>query len=336
MDTTSSTTGSLKMELGSIKITPLAAESLGTRSLCTEVITPNLNIVLDPSAALAKRHNLEPHPLEYRTLKSQLSAIRTSTSIADALSISHYHYDHVRPGFVNYLYNLSTRDERKEMFKDKIVFAKDNRENINPSQRRRGFYFEKDVQKVVKKIEWSDDKIFEFGDTKVSFSPPLPHGPANTRLGYVITTTIEHSETCFVFAPDVQGPLEKNSLHYILSKNPDLAIVGGPPVYLKRFTDSDKERALFSLVSLASAIPLLVVDHHLLREKCWAKWIEPVMTAAERVGHRILTMAQLGGHEISTYEADREELYRRSPPSDEFMIWSQASEDYKIKHSPPI
>jgi predicted metallo-beta-lactamase superfamily hydrolase len=218
------------MELGSIKITPLAAESMGTRSLCTEVITPDIHLVLDPSAALAKRHNLEPHPLEYRTLKSQLSEIRRSVSMADALSISHYHFDHVRPGFMNCLYNLSTRDERKEMFRDKMVFAKDNRENINPSQRRRGFYFERDVEGVVKKIEWCDDRVFEFGETKISFSPPLPHGPANSRLGYVIAVTIEHSEKRLVFAPDVQGPLEKDSLHYILSRDPDLAIVGGPPV----------------------------------------------------------------------------------------------------------
>jgi hypothetical protein len=47
-------------------------------------------------------------------------------------------------------------------------------------------------------------------------------------------------------------------------------------------------------------------------------------------------MAQLGGHEISTYEADREELYQRNPPSDEFMKWAKSSEDFKMKHSPPL
>jgi len=324
------------MKLGSIKVKPLAAESMGTRSLCTEVITPDIHLLLDPSAALAKRHNLEPHPLEYKTLQSQLSDIRESASKADALSISHYHFDHVRPGFINCLYNLSTRDERKEMFRDKLVFAKDNREKINPSQRRRGFYFEKDVSEVVEKIEWSDDRVYEFGETKISFSHPLPHGPANSRLGYVIATTIEHSENRFVFAPDVQGPLEKESLHYILSMNPDLAIVGGPPVYLTRFTDSDKERALFSLVSLASAVPLLVVDHHLLRDSKWDEWIRPVVNASERAENRVLTMAELGGHEVSTYEADREELYRQNPPSDDFIEWTKTKEDYKIKHLPPI
>lgn len=324
------------MNLGDIQITPLAAESLGTRSLCTDIVTPDIHILLDPSAALAKRFNLEPHPIEYLALKKSLDAIKTFAKSADALSISHYHYDHIRPGFVNYIYNLSTREDRREMFEDKLVFAKDNRENINPSQRRRGFYFEKDVKSGVKKIEWSDNRVFEFGNTKVTFSQPLPHGPANTRLGYVIATTIEYSEKRFLFAPDVQGPLDRDTLHYILSMDPELAIVGGPPVYLSRFTKSEKESALYSLISLVSAIPTLVIDHHLLRYTQWLKWIDPVIKASERVGNRILTMAELAGLDIHTHEANREDLYQQKPPSEEFMNWTRATDEFKINHPPPI
>ncbi len=324
------------MNLGDIQITPLAAESLGSRSLCTDIATPDIHILLDPSAALAKRFNLEPHPTEYLALKDSLDAIKSSAKSADALSISHYHYDHIRPGFVNHQYNLSNREDRREMFEDKLVFAKDNRENINPSQRRRGFYFEKDVKDVVKKIEWSDNRVFEFGNTKVAFSHPLPHGPANTRLGYVIATTIECSEKRFLFAPDVQGPLDRDTLQYILSMDPDLAIVGGPPVYLSRFTKSEKESALFSLISLASVIPTLVIDHHLLRHTHWLKWIDPVIKAAERVGNRILTMAELAGLDNHTHEANREDLYQQKPPSEEFMNWTRAVDEYKASHPPPI
>jgi predicted metallo-beta-lactamase superfamily hydrolase len=324
------------MELGRFRITPLAAESMGTRSLSTEVITPDLRLVLDPSAALAKRYNLEPHPLEYLALYNHLKAIKSSSENADALSISHYHYDHVRPGFTNHMYNLSRQEERKEMFRDKIVFAKDNRENINPSQRRRGFYFERDVKDVVKKIEWSDNRFFEFGDTKVTFSPPLPHGPSNSHLGFIVATTIEYSEKRILFAPDVQGPIEQDSLRYILSMDPDLVIVGGPPLYLSRFTKSERERALFSLVSLASSIPVLVIDHHLLRDIKWKEWIEPVLKASERVGNRVLTMAELGGHDIRTYEADRKQLYKQKPPTEKFIHWTQATDEYKLKHPPPL
>jgi len=324
------------MNLGDIQIQPLAAESMGSRSLCTEVITPDIHILLDPSAALAKRYNLEPHPLEYLTLKTSLDAIKSSIMQSDALSISHYHYDHVRPGFVNHLYNLSTRDERKELFKDKLVFSKDNRENINPSQRRRGFFFEKDVKGVVKKIEWADDRVFEFGNTKVTFSHPLPHGPVNTRLGYVIATIVDYSEQRILFAPDVQGPLDRNTLEYFMSLKPDLAIVGGPPVYLSRFTKSEKAIALYSLSSLVSVIPTLVIDHHLLRDPNWKKWLDPVVKASERLGNRVLTMAELIGLDNLTYEANREVLYRTKPPSEEFMNWTQSSEEFKVNNPPPI
>ncbi|MFW9807967.1 MAG: MBL fold metallo-hydrolase [Candidatus Thorarchaeota archaeon] len=324
------------MKLGKFQITPLAAESLGSRSLCTEVVTPDFHILLDPSAALAKRYNLEPHPLEYVALKKSLNAITISAEKADALSISHYHYDHVRPGLTNYLYNLSTQGERKDLFQDKFVLAKDNRENINPSQRRRGFFLERDVKNVVKEIKWADSQVFEFGNTKITYSHPLPHGEKNTRLGYVLATTIEYSEKRFLFAPDVQGPVDRETLHYILSVTPELAIVGGPPVYLSQFTKSDKENALYSLISLASAIPTLVIDHHILRDSDWLKWIDPVIKASERAGNRILTMAEFAGTRNRTYEADRKQLYQQKPPSDEFMNWTQSVVEYKISCPPPI
>lgn len=324
------------MHLGDIQITPLAAESMGTRSLCTEIVTPDIRILLDPSAALAKRYNLEPHPVEYLALKKSLDAIKSSAKKADALSISHYHFDHVRPGFVNHLYNLSTQDDRREMFENKLVFAKDNRETINPSQRRRGFYFEKDVKDIVTRIEWSDNRVFEFGNTRVTFSHPLPHGPADTRLGYVIATIIDYSEKRFLFAPDVQGPLDRNTLQYILSLDPELAIVGGPPVYLSRFLKSEKERALASLVSLASTIPTLVIDHHLLRDSNWQKYFDPLIKASERAGNCILTLAELAGLDNHTYEANREDLYQLEPPSKEFMNWTLSEEEYKVNHPPPL
>ncbi|MFW9794904.1 MAG: hypothetical protein ACFFEE_11405 [Candidatus Thorarchaeota archaeon] len=324
------------MNLGDIQITPLAAESIGTRSLCTEIVTPDIHLLLDPSAALAKRYNLEPHPVEYIALRDSLEAIRASAERADALSISHYHYDHVRPGFDNHLYNFSTSDERKTMFRDKLVFVKDNRENINPSQRRRGFYFEKDVKDVVKKIEWSDNTAFEFGNTKITFSHPLPHGPANTPLGFIIATLINCDENRFLFAPDVQGPIERDTLQYLLSLKPELAIVGGPPVYLSRFTKSERTSALYSLTSLATAIPTLVIDHHLLRDTKWQEWIDPVIKASERVGNQIMTLADLAGLDNRTHEANRETLYTEKPPSEDFLDWTQAADEFKITNPPPI
>ena len=200
------------MRLDDIEITPIAAESLGVRSLCTFVRTPDVSILFDSSAALANRYALEPHPLEYQELAHTLADIRSCAEDSDILSISHYHYDHIRPGFENYQYNICTRDERKEMFTGKIVYAKDNRENINNSQRRRGYYFIKDVQTVIKEIHWADGRSFQVSDTHITYSPPLPHGSNNSPLGFVIATMVEYSGKRFLFAPDIQGPTSKETL----------------------------------------------------------------------------------------------------------------------------
>lgn len=324
------------MRLGDIEITPLAAESLGTRSLCTHVVTPDISILFDPSVALAKRYNLEPHPTEYLALNNSLGTIIKVAAESDILSVSHYHYDHVRPGFENRLYNLSTKNERREMFSGKIVLTKDNRENINPSQRRRGFFFEKDLKEVATKIEWADDRSFKFNDTKVTYSPPLPHGPTNSRLGYVLASLVEYSGNRFMFAPDVQGPIVQDTLQYILHVAPDLLIVGGPPIYLFRFTDKEREVAQNSLIVLASTIPTLVVDHHLMRDRAWKDWMLPVLNASKKAGNRVLTMAELSGAENMLLEAEREENYRTNPPSEEFMNWAQSTEEFKLKHLAPI
>jgi predicted metallo-beta-lactamase superfamily hydrolase len=55
--------------LSKIKITPLAAESLGVRSMCTLVETPDINILLDAGISLCPyRFNLVPHPIEFQTI----------------------------------------------------------------------------------------------------------------------------------------------------------------------------------------------------------------------------------------------------------------------------
>lgn len=324
------------MNIEEIEVTPLAAESLGTRSLCTLVRTPDVSVLFDPSAALARRYSLEPHPMEYLALRDSLKRIRAATREVDIVSISHYHYDHVRPGFTNCIYNLSTRDERKEILMGKVVFAKDYRENINPSQRRRGFFFQKDVKSVVKDLQWADGRQLTFGDTTIRYSEPLPHGPVNSTLGYVLATTIEYNGTRFLFAPDVQGPIAHDTLAYILSQEPNLAIVGGPPTYLSNLRKDEVQSALYSLSNLVSVVAILVVDHHNMRDSAWSDWIHPVRSVAEESGNRIMTMATLAGQENRCFEAERSDLYRNKPPSEEFLDWCRASDEHKVQNMPPL
>jgi predicted metallo-beta-lactamase superfamily hydrolase len=324
------------MHLDDIEVIPIASESLGVRSLCTMVKTPDTSILLDPSAALAKRFGLEPHPLEYRALQSILKDINNYAEEASILSISHYHYDHIRPGFDNYLYNICTKNERKEMFSGKIVYAKDNRENINTSQRRRGYYFLKDVKSVIDDIQWVDDRVFQIGDTTITYSAPLPHGSNNSPLGFVLATTIDYSDKRFLFAPDVQGPTSKDTLAYILSIEPDLAIIGGPPLYLNQFSSDEINSAFYSLSLLTRTIPTLVVDHHNMRGGDWEAWSNPLRKISDESRNKLLSMAKLVGKEEHCFESQRKQLYLDHPPSEEFLNWAHASEEYKIQNMPPI
>ena len=55
--------------LNSIRISPLAAESFGVRSMCTLVETPDLIVLLDAGISLSPyRFNLPPHPIEFQTI----------------------------------------------------------------------------------------------------------------------------------------------------------------------------------------------------------------------------------------------------------------------------
>ncbi|MHA1862116.1 MAG: MBL fold metallo-hydrolase, partial [Candidatus Ranarchaeia archaeon] len=81
--------------MNKIKVIPLAAESMGVRSLCTIIETCDCKLLMDPSAALGRRFRKMPHPKEYKKLRDAISHILEIASSADIITISHYHYDHV-------------------------------------------------------------------------------------------------------------------------------------------------------------------------------------------------------------------------------------------------
>ncbi len=324
------------MRIGDIEITPLASESMGVRSFAISIITPHTKIVLDPSAALGIRSSLDPHPQEYRALESALERIYAYVSDADILTVSHYHFDHVRPGFENWHLNFSTRYERQELYQGKKLLVKDNRENINPSQRRRGFFFERDLEKCNCEITFVDGMTLEFGDTSIMFSKPLHHGPDDSRLGYVLACVISHNDYSVLFAPDVQGPCSEDTLRYLLSIDTDLLIVGGPPIYLDKFEQKYRDKALYSLCLLGSSISHVIVDHHLHRSLEWSDWLNPALAAAKKANNQMVSAAEFLGLKNNLLEARRGELYSKDPPDDDFIHWTEATREYKQKNKPPI
>jgi predicted metallo-beta-lactamase superfamily hydrolase len=323
-----------------IKVVPLAAESLGVRSMCTYVETPDVRVLLDAGASLCpNRYGLPPHPLEYKAIIESRKRIAEAAEKADVVTVSHYHFDHHTPSYEDWLCNWTEEDETaKQIYQDKIVLIKNPKERINFSQRRRGWVFQKTGGKYAKKLEIADGKTFNFGETKVKFSEPVPHGPEDSALGWILMVTVEYNGEKFMFAPDVQGPMSNQTLGIIAAERPQLLLIGGPPLYLAGFR-VDGELAKVSLENLGRIVefvPCTVLEHHILRDEQWREKAQEVFKRAQKAGNRVLTAAEFIGRENTFLEAKRRMLFAEHPPSKDFEKWARESLRMRKKVKPPI
>ena len=325
--------------LKEIKIHPLAFESFGVRSMCTYVETPDVKVLLDAGVALGpKRFGFPPHPREYVALKERRSLIVEAAGKADVVTVSHYHFDHHTPSFTDWA-NLWSSDEiAAEIYKDKIILAKSFKSKINFSQRRRGWLFRKKGGRLAARLEYADGRSFRFGGTTLRFTSPVFHGRENSELGWVLMTIIEYGDEKILFAPDVQGPVCNETLRIILNESASLAIIGGPPLYLADFRVSSEiiEHALKNLMIISKRIPIIILDHHILREKDWRRRLKPVFDASSSAGNKILTAAEYMGESDNLLEANRKILFEDEPPSQEFTRWMKMHPKRRKLVPPPI
>jgi hypothetical protein len=144
-----------RKELKKLKVKPLAFDSFGVRSMATYVESNDLKVVIDPAAALGpRRYKLPPHPLEVERLQEAWADIKKHAAKSDILVVTHYHYDHHDP-------------EEGEVFRNKTVYLKDPKKNINKSQQVRASYFLKKLDGLTESIVIADSKEFQHGSTVV-------------------------------------------------------------------------------------------------------------------------------------------------------------------------
>jgi predicted metallo-beta-lactamase superfamily hydrolase len=322
-----------------IKVTPLAEESLGVRSMCTYIETSDTKILLDASASLApRRMGYPPHPREYQALAESREKISKRAEKADIITISHYHFDHHTPSFTDWFTNWSSPETAKKIYEDKLVLAKSYRSNVNTSQRRRGWMFKKTGGSHAKKLETADGKTFKSGETKLRFSEPVFHGHENSKLGWLVMLTIEFADEKVVFASDVQGPIYTPTLTKILAENPQLVIVGGPPTYLAGFRVKEEliEEGMQNLKKLAENVPTTLLEHHTLRDENWRSLSQSIFEAAAESGHRVLTAAEFLGTKSNFLEFWRRRLFEAEPPSSDFKKWMKMPLQKRKLIKPPI
>ncbi len=325
--------------LRKIKVVPLADESLGVRSMCTYVETPDLKILLDAGVSLGpNRFGFPPHPREYEAIAECREKIAEAAEKVEVITLSHYHFDHHTPSYVDWFCNWSSPDVARQIYEGKLVLVKSYREKVNFSQRRRGWMFKKTGGKHAKRLEIADGKTFEFGDTHVKFSEPVFHGPANSALGWILMSSIEYDEEKMLFASDVQGPMCDVTLETILAEGPQLIIIGGPPVYLAGFRVKEEHIALGmqNLEKIVMSVPVVVLEHHLLRDGGWKESSQSVFDAAKKFDHDVVTAAEFVGREDNLLEFRRRRLFELEPPEADFERWMRLPLPKRRLVKPPI
>src|SRR5206468_1910820 len=239
-----------------MKVIPLAAESLGVRSMATYVEVGRTGILIDPGATLAPaRFGLPPTEDEWEALRRANDRISAYAARASFVFVSHYHEDHFRSDPASYA--------------GRRVLAKDPRRMIGGRQAGRADALWKALEGQAR-VESADGLQRREMDLELYVSPPLPHGVDGTPFGSVVGLTIVDpaERERFVFASDLQGPASPVAAAYLVQQRPTLLYVSGPVSYLEREVGRDAiERAIDQLARVVDATGCRVImDHHALRD----------------------------------------------------------------------
>lgn len=287
-----------------MNIVPLSSDSMGARSMATFIETRDLRIMIDPGVALGPyRYGLPPHPLEWEKLENDWKVIVEYTRKADIVVITHYHYDHHNPW------------DDLEIFRDKVLIVKDPNSNINYSQRRRAYFFLKQVGEIPRRVEVAEGFKTCIGETELEISNAVFHG-VDSKLGYVVEVYVRDGLGSFLYSSDVEGISVDDQLLFILEKKPRVVMIDGPMTYMLGYRYSMESlkastRNLLRLIDMD--VDVIILDHHLLRDLAWRDRLVEVISRAEDRGVRVLTSAEYAGRRLNMLEARRRELYEMYP-----------------------
>jgi predicted metallo-beta-lactamase superfamily hydrolase len=284
-----------------VRIIPLAADSLGVRSMATYVEAGTTGLLIDPGATLAPaRYGLPPSAEEWEALRRANDRISAYAARARYVFVSHYHEDHFRSDPVSY--------------EGRVVLAKDPRRMVNGAQARRAGELWAALGDRAR-VQPADGAALTTPDLDLHVSPPLPHGIEGTTLGYVVALTVidyrEHQR--FVFASDVQGPLSPVAAAWIIQQRPTTLYLSGPPSYVERDVGTAAiDRGVDNLRRILDATGCRVImDHYAMRDPRFATRFEGLWATG-----RVVTAAAHLGVDAQPLEARRDRLWAavRKPP----------------------
>jgi predicted metallo-beta-lactamase superfamily hydrolase len=285
-----------------MKVIPLAADSLGVRSMATYVEAGDTGLLLDPGATLAPaRYGLPPSAEEWDALRRANDRISAYAARARYIFVSHYHDDHFRSDPVSYA--------------GRVVLAKDPRRMVSGAQARRAQALWAALEGQAT-LQPADSLTLTTPDLDLKVSPPLPHGTEGTTLGYLVALTVtDHREhQRFVFASDVQGPLSSVAAAWLIQQRPTMLYLSGPPSYVEREVGTAViDRAVDNLRRIVDVTGCRVImDHYAMRDPRFATRFERLWQTG-----RVITAAAHLGVDASPLEARRDRLWAaaRKPPA---------------------
>ena len=285
-----------------MKIVPLAADSLGVRSMATYVEAGSTGLLIDPGATLAPaRYGLPPSQEEWEALRRANDRISAYATRARYVFLSHYHEDHFRSDPASYA--------------GRVVLAKDPRRMVTGAQARRAQALWGVLQGQAT-VQAADGAGLRTLDLELKVSPPLPHGAEGTPLGHVVALSVEDPREGerFVFASDVQGPLSAVAAAWLIRARPTTLYLSGPPSYVERELGATTiDRAIDNLRRILDATGCRVImDHHAVRDPRFSTRFERLWETG-----RVVTAAAHLGLEAQPLEARRDRLWAevRKPPA---------------------
>jgi len=277
-----------------MKVVPLAAESMGVRSMATFVEVDGTGILIDPGATLApSRFNLPPADEEWEELRRANDRISAYAKRAAIVFVSHYHEDHFRSDPATYA--------------GRRVLLKDARRMIQGAQAKRALALGL-VLAPCATVTSADGRVHREAGFTLEVSAPLPHGVEGTTLGSVLAlTVVDHAQReRFIFASDVQGPLSPVAAAYLTRQRPTLVYLSGPPSYMEHEVgEAAIERGIENLRGLIATTGCRVImDHHALRDSRWAERFARLFETG-----RVVTAAGFIGHGETALETRRREMW---------------------------
>lgn len=281
----------------------IGAESLGVRSLCCLVTLQDRCIVIDPGLSLGyMRHGLLPHPLQIAEGRRVREKILQLLNKATDIVFSHFHGDHV-PLLDANPYQLSMRS-LPSRFHELRCWSKSGAGLSSKMNKR----FHDLAELLGPKMQNAEG----LSQGPLSFSPAVPHGVLNSKLGTLMMTRIEMENRVFVHASDIQL-LDDATVDRVIDWQPDIVLAAGPPLYLERLSKVERERAWCNALRLAANIDVVIFDHHLMRSVEGEVWLDELSVAA---GKKVNCAADFMGKPRQLLEAKRAQLYNKMPVAD--------------------